>query len=591
KLKETMNTSPGVESIANKIENKTGLPLNLKTGMENLSGYALNDVKVHYNSPKPAQLRALAYTQGSNIYLGPKQERQLAHELGHVVQQKRENIAPTFRMNGYNINDNPRFEREADALGNAALRNTQTLGGGYKTEKSTPNGAPVIQRKIGFEFEVSSNIETYQSAEQGGYKSLNKKDKIINGTDFYVEADGLPAGRTSWEFVTVPFPETKTGLKRLILACNHMEYIVEALQKSPIQTPVKVNRTLIGEHGNPVNDRYFHKTYMDPLMVKPQVTAGFSLSALDSMYKLVSTSVTSNNNPNLVRDIGNLQNDNNVEKSAHSHDSGLGNMRKCADKAINRMGLNVIGSTTELRALVTYLMQMIVGGNSNITATPKTVMQLVLARTDLAATFNILPPQFITHFRADPNRFVQLVMSASNEFNGARLAENKPVIGKKLFTNLMYSIDPRSNMKSPFKKVSRRQWLRGLVNGTDLLSAGNYPVRDNWFTSGQNKTDLKANQLLDSMGQLGNRLDPGNRPIFEIRSSKSIFAGLMTPYALDFFNYVLFLHDQQNRAESNYFTNTSYEDKKRLILFDKERGDMRYRYTRDALSRNNRLPR
>ena len=35
-----------------KQENNTGLPDNLKSGIENLSGYSMDDVKVHYNSDK-----------------------------------------------------------------------------------------------------------------------------------------------------------------------------------------------------------------------------------------------------------------------------------------------------------------------------------------------------------------------------------------------------------------------------------------------------------------------------------------------------------------------------------------------------------
>src|SRR5437773_1005591 len=41
-------------------KNSTGLPDNLKTGVESLSGVALDDIRVHYNSPKPAELHALA---------------------------------------------------------------------------------------------------------------------------------------------------------------------------------------------------------------------------------------------------------------------------------------------------------------------------------------------------------------------------------------------------------------------------------------------------------------------------------------------------------------------------------------------------
>ena len=41
-------------------ENNTGLPDNLKSGMENLSGLSMDDVKVHRNPDKPAQLHAHA---------------------------------------------------------------------------------------------------------------------------------------------------------------------------------------------------------------------------------------------------------------------------------------------------------------------------------------------------------------------------------------------------------------------------------------------------------------------------------------------------------------------------------------------------
>ena len=52
-----------------KKENNTGLPDNLKSGIENLSGYSMDDVKVHYNSDKPAQLQAHAYAQGTDIHV------------------------------------------------------------------------------------------------------------------------------------------------------------------------------------------------------------------------------------------------------------------------------------------------------------------------------------------------------------------------------------------------------------------------------------------------------------------------------------------------------------------------------------------
>lgn len=103
--------------------NNTGLPDNLKSGIENLSGYSMDDVKVHYNSDKPAQLNALAYTQGTNIHVAPGQEKHLPHEAWHVVQQKQGRVQPTVQMQGVNVNDNEGLENEADVMGHQALIN------------------------------------------------------------------------------------------------------------------------------------------------------------------------------------------------------------------------------------------------------------------------------------------------------------------------------------------------------------------------------------------------------------------------------------------------------------------------------------
>lgn len=101
--------------------NKTGIPDQLKTGLENLSGIDLSDVKVHRNSSRPKQLDALAYTQGTDIYVAPGQDKLLPHEAWHVVQQKQGRVHPTAKLGRDHINDNATLEREATAMGNKAL--------------------------------------------------------------------------------------------------------------------------------------------------------------------------------------------------------------------------------------------------------------------------------------------------------------------------------------------------------------------------------------------------------------------------------------------------------------------------------------
>lgn len=109
-----------------KKENNTGMPDDLKTGIENLSGYDMSDVRVHYNSDKPAQLQAHAYAQGTNIHIAPGQERHLPHEAWHVVQQKQDRVRATMQMKGMGVNNDVGLEREADVMGGKAVSKTQS---------------------------------------------------------------------------------------------------------------------------------------------------------------------------------------------------------------------------------------------------------------------------------------------------------------------------------------------------------------------------------------------------------------------------------------------------------------------------------
>lgn len=105
-----------------KKENRTGLPDQLKSGIEQLSGLDMSDTRVHYNSSKPAQLQAHAYAQGTDIHVASGQEKHLAHEAWHVVQQKQGRVKPTTQLKGKTlINDDTGLEREADIMGAKAM--------------------------------------------------------------------------------------------------------------------------------------------------------------------------------------------------------------------------------------------------------------------------------------------------------------------------------------------------------------------------------------------------------------------------------------------------------------------------------------
>jgi len=106
--------------ITQRVKNQTGLPDKLKGGVEQLSGLDISNVRVHYNSSKPAQVQAHAYTQGTNIHVAPGQEKHVPHEAWHVTQQMQGRVNPTTEVGGMPVNDNPGLENEADVMGGKA---------------------------------------------------------------------------------------------------------------------------------------------------------------------------------------------------------------------------------------------------------------------------------------------------------------------------------------------------------------------------------------------------------------------------------------------------------------------------------------
>jgi hypothetical protein len=133
-------------AIQPKAKNQTGLPDNLKHGVESLSGMSMDSVRVHYNSAQPAQLNAHAYAQGTNIHVAPGQEQHLPHEAWHIVQQRQGRVQTTMQMkDGGPVNDDAGLEHEADVMGAKALAPTAQLAGGLlKTHTPSPQ-MPVAQ--------------------------------------------------------------------------------------------------------------------------------------------------------------------------------------------------------------------------------------------------------------------------------------------------------------------------------------------------------------------------------------------------------------------------------------------------------------
>ncbi|WP_240162241.1 DUF4157 domain-containing protein [Glaciimonas sp. PAMC28666] len=146
--------------------NNTGLPDQLKSGIESMSGMSMDHVKVHYNSSQPAQLNAHAYAQGSDIHLAPGQEKHLPHEAWHVVQQAQGRVRPTLQIKAGAVNDDPSLEKEADMMGEKAVQ----FEGDHVARNLVAEECVlslVTQRVAGFTFVTFANDTGTQSASRG----------------------------------------------------------------------------------------------------------------------------------------------------------------------------------------------------------------------------------------------------------------------------------------------------------------------------------------------------------------------------------------------------------------------------------------
>ncbi|MEY3321574.1 MAG: hypothetical protein RLZZ417_1157 [Bacteroidota bacterium] len=157
--------------IIQKKPNQKGIPNPLKSGIEELSGISMDQVKVHYNSDKPAQLNAHAYAQGNQIHISPGQEKHLPHEAWHVVQQSQGRVKPTKQLKEkVSINDDQQLEKEADLMGSKAI--SLKIADKENTLSPFKLRPQSIQREV--DTSSSPSLPEYAPGETPGWKKVDE---------------------------------------------------------------------------------------------------------------------------------------------------------------------------------------------------------------------------------------------------------------------------------------------------------------------------------------------------------------------------------------------------------------------------------
>ena len=179
-----------------------GLPAQLKSGIEALSGVSMDGVRVHRNSSRPATVQARAYAQGKDIHLAPGQDHQLPHEAWHVVQQAKGRVRATGSLTGGTpVNDDPSLEREADVMGARAMRSRSTTPAAGAAAPIQAASVP-IQRRAGLEFETSVEArvtQDYDPQVNANSGWVTQDETMARGAGWQVDSDN-----SKLEFVTDP---------------------------------------------------------------------------------------------------------------------------------------------------------------------------------------------------------------------------------------------------------------------------------------------------------------------------------------------------------------------------------------------------
>ncbi|NLU70563.1 DUF4157 domain-containing protein [Streptomyces sp. HNM0574] len=147
---------PLQRSVAHEVLRSAGKPLDepVRNEMEARLGADFSDVRLHTDGTarrSAAELGARAWTSGSHVVLGEggADRHTLAHELTHVIQQRRGPVAGTDNGSGLSLSDpSDHFEREAEANATRALSGPVPVGPEQGGDVRAGGSPEAVQRTV-----------------------------------------------------------------------------------------------------------------------------------------------------------------------------------------------------------------------------------------------------------------------------------------------------------------------------------------------------------------------------------------------------------------------------------------------------------
>ncbi|MEN3360394.1 MAG: hypothetical protein V7637_4376 [Mycobacteriales bacterium] len=471
-------------STVDSVVNGPGHPLDpgIRADLESRWAADLSAVRVHTDSAahsSATSLNALAYTAGSHVvfqhgHYDPSSaagRHLLTHELVHVLQQRDGRVAGAAPGPGIAVSDpRDRFEREADAVAAGtlrapALRQRPARDPGGARDPGEPaarpvsagpatRGAPVVQRKVGFEFETGWYVQ-----QEGLFRRrwLKKKEPVGTSTfdGFKVEADEAGDASEIEFIVHPPVEEGLAGWQRLDAVMTDMTTFGDNLedagrfaQGQPFPLSLVTGAAA---------DKSYVITPTADLVVRggPQVTSGIDLAKIGQLA-------------NLYHDASAPPDELKGTLSILATSAGKASAGAAA------LGVQISPRLQGLIAvLVTYLEagadryrgeEVDAIGRYNLAAVyPKAIANTLLARTDFAGLFALLPLSEEVYYATHPRDFIRVVLASTDPALGIK--EDDPLFARGV---RVHEENPDKGIYAPSLTVG--DWLYAIPHGFDSLT-------------------------------------------------------------------------------------------------------------------------
>ncbi|WP_293112763.1 DUF4157 domain-containing protein, partial [Moorena sp. SIO4G3] len=291
-------------------------------------------------------------------------------------------------------------------------------------------------------------------------KNVDKGAKLIEATKYDLTADASPAGGSNLEWVTAPLTSTAevdsvmTNLTKMVHQFNSKKDD-ESIKLDEIGsiagggTKAKQNLVIYPEGGS-------------EMVFEPQTTVGIGIDKLGKLLQYVS-----DDKKHLLESKSTFQ----KRQQAKADLFGAGGLdtlvtadarAKTVVKAFEKTlppKIKTI-SSKELQGLITLLASYLKNAsNLGDQGNAKSIAGALMARTDFAHNFKLMPNDYQQYFKKQPQKFVDLVLEGANMPGTS---------DQKVYPNTVArgSVNARSVREI---SLTKQMWLENITQGVDLL--------------------------------------------------------------------------------------------------------------------------